>query len=154
MAWLARLALVGIPSFLVRLNLLPMGAINKLAPDAQRVVKQWGFRRKTLLTIAREFEALEQSAAQVRSTGSLGDLPLVVVRRGKPGLVASGVSAEMAEQIEQVAGAVHDDLPRLSTRGSVITATDSGYETHIEQPALVVAAIQQVVAMAREGNAK
>jgi pimeloyl-ACP methyl ester carboxylesterase len=151
MRMMAALAYVGVPQLMARLGMPE--AIRKLPPEAQRAVRTMGFRPATLAAIASEFGALEESAREVREqAGRLGDLPLVVLRHGRPGPTAPGVSPALAASIEQTASAVQDELAALSTRGRVITATQSGHDVHIDQPALVVDAIRDVVAAVRAGR--
>ncbi len=52
-------------------------------------------------------------------------------------------------EIEQTAMAAQQDLARLSSRGTLVTAEQSGHDIHIDQPELVVDAIRQVVALVR-----
>ncbi|MHB9027880.1 MAG: alpha/beta fold hydrolase [Candidatus Latescibacterota bacterium] len=145
---LAELSRTGIPQFILR-HRLP-AEIRKLPPEAQEEVRTMGYRPETLRVIHREFTALEESAAQLRElAGTLGNLPLLVLRHGQPGPVAHGVSRETADRIEQAFAEAYAKLAALSTRGRLITALQSGREIHIDQPELVTEAIKMVVDMVR-----
>jgi len=144
MGVLAALARVGIPQLLVRLKLPE--PLARLPAEARATVRTHGFRPKTLRTIHREFLGLAETAREVRTqAGSLDDLPLVVLRRGRPGPTAPGVSRQMAERLEQLAEESQEKLAALSTRGVLLVAEASGHEIPIEQPQRVVEAIRRVV---------
>lgn len=141
----AALTRVGIPQLYARITL--PGVFGALPPDARQEVRHRFFRRTTLVTMYREMQGLEQSAAQVRSLGgSLGDRPLAVVRRGRPGITPPGTSAQSIASIEAAAAAGQEELARLSTHGRLITAHGSGHNPQLEAPAAVTRAIHGVVA--------
>lgn len=92
---------------------------------------------------------LVRSNAQVRATGSLGDLPLVVItscQRGDPppdwptGFVAA--YNQMFDELQR-------DLVKLSTRSMHVMAKHSGHFVQADEPELVVAAIRQVIKQAQ-----
>lgn len=146
------LSRIGIPQLLMRLR--PPESLKRLPPEIRRAALP-GFGTKTLGTIAREFESLEQSAAEVRQeAGILGEMPLIVIRRGKPGPVASGVSREQAEHLEQLAIRSQEELAALSRRGELWVARESGHDIHLEQPELVVRAIRAIVEQIRQPRAE
>ena len=68
----------------------------------------------------------------------LGDLPLVVISRGRP---EGGDDAEHARDQATLVG--------LSSAGKQIIATKSGHHVPLDEPELVVAAIRDLVAAAR-----
>jgi pimeloyl-ACP methyl ester carboxylesterase len=88
------------------------------------------------------------SAAQVRASGALGALPLVVVTRGHSPL-PSTVPAGLRARLEGVWQTLQTDLAGLSTESEHMVARQSGHFIQLDQPALVVGAIQQVVAAVR-----
>lgn len=149
MGVMAALSHTGLPQLLVRLR--APDAIRKLPPEARDEVLRFGFRPGTLRAIRDEFRSLEESARQVREeAGSLDSLPLRVLRAGKPGPMAPGVSPEVAREIGELAAAAQEELARLSTRGRLITAGESGHEIHIDEPGLVVQAVREVVDIVRQ----
>jgi pimeloyl-ACP methyl ester carboxylesterase len=88
------------------------------------------------------------SAAQVRASGSLGALPLVVVTRGHSPLPPSlpiGVRA----RLDGVWRTLQDALAGLSRQSEHVLAQRSGHFIQLDQPQLVIAAIHQVVDAAR-----
>lgn len=93
-------------------------------------------------TIA-EIQSFQESLAQVRATGSLGDRPLVVLSEDPK-------DPDARTQIYlKVWGPLQEEVALLSSRGSHVVATGSGHQIHQDRPDLVIAAIQQVVAAAR-----
>jgi pimeloyl-ACP methyl ester carboxylesterase len=91
----------------------------------------------------------EASAAQVRAAGSLGDLPLVVLTRGRP-IVLRDVPADVVARLEEVWRELQQDLTQLSTNSTHIIAEESNSLIQEHQPELVVDAIRQVVEAVRE----
>ncbi|HEU5014806.1 MAG TPA: alpha/beta hydrolase [Roseiflexaceae bacterium] len=143
---MAALGYIGFPQALVRLNLLPLGSLARLPRETRRMAVRLGYSRSSLAALASEFAALEASSAQMRGSDNLGDRPLVVIRHGLPGPTAPGVSAEQAAQIERTAAAAQADLARLSSRGKLITAEQSGHDIMLDQPAVISDAIRTLLA--------
>lgn len=87
------------------------------------------------------------SAAQVRTTGPLGALPLVVLTRGRP-VEPATLPGAVSAGLERIWLSLQDDLARLSTGSIHVIATRSGHAIQIDQPDLVVAATRAVIAAA------
>lgn len=152
MRLLWHLSRLGIPQLLVRLR--TPTAFRGLPADAQRTAVK-GFAPKTLRTISREFRALEQSAREVRHEASdLGDVPLIVIRRGQAGPVAPGVSRELAATLEQIAAQNQEELSRLSNQGELWVAKDSSHNIHVEQPQIVIDAVRKLIETVRANGAQ
>ncbi|HEV2131747.1 MAG TPA: alpha/beta hydrolase [Longimicrobiaceae bacterium] len=125
-------------------------AIRKLPPHVQVAVRRLAHRPRTLQAAYREYDSLEESAAQVREqAGSLGDRPLVVLR-------PAGAAPPDQEAVETSGGpsrpAAADGQAApvgLWTHGRVVVAQGSGRDILLDEPALVVEAIREVVAMVR-----
>jgi pimeloyl-ACP methyl ester carboxylesterase len=88
-----------------------------------------------------EMDGFNDDLDQVRATGSLGDMPLVVV--------AQAPSSARAKSFLPVWYELQDDLARLSSRGSRVNAQGSGHMIALERPDVVIAAIRDVVAQCR-----
>lgn len=111
---------------------------------------------------ALEWVEPEVSFAQMRAADRLKQMPLVVISADQPigptipSLKAAGV---IGEEVPDEFGYLTDAAQQRSQAalassipGAVhITDTDSGHNVHIEQPALVAAAILDVVRLVREG---
>jgi pimeloyl-ACP methyl ester carboxylesterase len=86
------------------------------------------------------------SQAQVRATGSLGHLPLVVISAARSG---DGLPEELAEKMQQARIEMHKELVALSANGAHILAERSDHCVQCSQPDLVVEAILKLVEQAR-----
>ena len=80
-------------------------------------------------------EVTSMHTERLRDRATLGDLPLIVLSR-----TVDSTDAMAAER-----AALQRDLAALSRHGRQITATRSGHNIHLEDPALVVGAIRDVV---------
>lgn len=80
--------------------------------------------------------------------GPLGELPLIVIRHGKP---FSGLNAGLAD-LEAAWGDGQARLAALSANSRVIVATANGHNIAMENPALVADATRAVVESVRTGT--
>lgn len=120
-------------------------------PDALRdTYLQVGYRSKYFDATLDELAAAPESDAQVRAAGSLGDIPLVVIRHGVPEMFAA-MPADQAEKAEAVWVELQAALSRLSSRGRLIVAERSGHDIQLDQPDLVVEAVREVIRAGRRG---
>jgi pimeloyl-ACP methyl ester carboxylesterase len=120
---------------------------DRLPPDLQRAslwaARQWLSRIDmshswiTAESWREEFVALRNS--RLGTPHALGDLPLIVLRRGLR-------SNDVLNQREA-------DLAALSTVGKLVVATRSDHEIHLYEPELVAGAIREVVEAARRNMA-
>jgi pimeloyl-ACP methyl ester carboxylesterase len=100
---------------------------------------------KQLMAVRGEIETLERGDTQPVKT--LGDLPLVVLSRGRsdPETLGADITAEVAGQYEQIWQELQVELSQLSSQGKQIIAEQSGHNIHLDQPELVINAIQDVL---------
>lgn len=96
-------------------------------------------------TIVAEEAATDQREAQLRQVRPLGDLPLIVLARGTPPTPPGGTSAGQPDEVEQAWFALQQQLAGLSTRVTLVRATRSGHNIHLDQPELVLDAIHQLL---------
>ena len=94
---------------------------------------------------------VDASAAQVRATDWLGDLPLVVLSLGRYDILG-GVPEAVAGPLGDVYQAQQQELAQLSSNSTHIIAEKSDWDMVSEQPDVVVDAIRQVVDAARTGT--
>ena len=116
---------------------------DRLPVDAQRM-RSWALGRLGHIAAAVNPFEYEELAA-LRSERSkpeypLGDLPLVVITRGIP--EETGPTARAMEEEHRKD---HAAVAALSRRGKQLIATRSGHHVQLEEPELVVSAIEQVV---------
>jgi len=104
-----------------------------------------------LATWLAELKMGEENCAEALAMqiNSFGDLPLVVISAGHGESLASFSDAENQQlwenmQIEQT------DLVALSSQGKQIIAEKSGHHVQLDQPKLVIDAIQEMVSALRE----
>jgi pimeloyl-ACP methyl ester carboxylesterase len=91
------------------------------------------------------------SAAQVRASGDLGDVLLVVVtaNQGIPPS-ASEIQADLYKRLSQVWLRLQADLVGLSPQGTQVFATRGGHYVQEDDPEVVMEAIQRVIQAARK----
>lgn len=115
-----------------------------IQPAADMVRNQNRLCRSSIL----EKEAIAASEEQLAGRESLGDIPLVVLTEGKPPNpeeLPPGQNIELMEKMLVVWGELQEELAARSSNSSRIIAEESGHYIHLEQPELVIEAINQVV---------
>jgi pimeloyl-ACP methyl ester carboxylesterase len=94
-------------------------------------------------------ELARMHAKRAIDRASLGQMPLIVLARAHGGY-ADGMSIS-ADSLEAERRALMADLARLSARGKLIFAEHAGHNIHVEDPALVIRSIREVVEVVRKG---
>lgn len=122
--------------------------VRKLPSELQPMYLEVGFQPKYFRSNLDELAASVKSDMQLSATGSLGNIPLTVIRHGIPDLFAS-MPAEQAKQAERVWQELQADLAKLSTNSQMFVAEKSGHAIQIDQPSLVVDTIRQMVETVR-----
>jgi len=92
---------------------------------------------------------LGASDAQVRAAGLHGALPLIVLTARDHGAPPPDLPADFIAAYDAMFHELQRDLARLSSRSAHIYAEHSGHFIQIDEPALVIDAVRQVVAAAR-----
>lgn len=124
--------------------------VRQLPPEIRPVYLAVGFQSKYFDSNLDELAAAVESDKQLSATGSLGAVPLTVIRHGVPDLFAR-MPAEQARQAEQVWQELQAELSRLSSNSRLLVAERSGHGIQIDQPDIVVDAIRQIVEAVRAG---
>jgi pimeloyl-ACP methyl ester carboxylesterase len=111
-----------------------VGEVRKLPPDVHPVVQALWCQPKCFQGMASHLAALQETAATVGRIASLGNIPVVIVSSGDqpPEMIAK-----------------HRQLTRLSSDSRHIVATASGHWIQFDEPALVIAAVRNLVERAR-----
>ena len=122
--------------------------LDRLPEEAQRVWR-WA-NAQPLLGLAQSAEldwSPEELARmhneRLRNRATFGNLPLVVLARTRGGY-SEGMSISAAD-LEKERRALQADLARLSRRGRLVFAANSGHNIHLEDPDLVIRSIREVV---------
>lgn len=85
------------------------------------------------------------SADEVRTAGTLGDIPLVVLSRCPSAPRPSGLPADLAAGIEEIWSGLQRDLLKLSTRSTQVVATHAGHHMQLDEPYLVTRTILELL---------
>ncbi|MFZ0954146.1 MAG: alpha/beta fold hydrolase, partial [Candidatus Sulfotelmatobacter sp.] len=96
-----------------------------------------------------ELKAISQSAAETANSGSLGDIPLVVLSHD-PDMPQSDLPEDLVKPTNDAWQQMQEELAHLSTRGKQVIAKNSGHYIQLDRPDLVVAAVRSVVDQARQ----
>ena len=122
---------------LVRLLAGPLGSIQDLPQgDKQAYTAYRGDPAFSVQTILDEARGMSEGGAQARAVTTLGDLPLIVLSRGKD--MDADSAASQARYLQ------------LSTDSQHLIAEQSGHRIMIEQPEAAVAAILKMVEQVRK----
>lgn len=98
------------------------------------------FTPEILQGVKTEFEAIDRLPKEMKQAGGfgkLGDLPLTVVRRGKTSQPAN--EADLNHQ------RIQENLVKLSTRGTLLVAENSGHTISLDEPAVVADAVRNML---------
>jgi len=116
--------------------------LSKFPPDLEKEFIALTFDRPQYWATAHaELSALNESRAQVASTGSLGDLPLVVLS-GSPDVSRLSPSFPV-EQIRKIFQDLQVELAGLSSRSTHVVCDTCGHCIPMTDPEIVVDAINQ-----------
>jgi len=104
--------------------------------------------------LSAEIAADEESSAQMRAAHitSLGEIPLIVISHGQPGLLPASLNLppEAVQQFETVWRELQIELANLSPNGKLVIAEQSSHYIQLDQPNLVIDAIQLVLETTRK----
>lgn len=104
------------------------------------------FTPEILRGVKVEFEALDRLPAEMKQPGGfgkLGDIPLIVVRRGKTEQPPS--EADISHQ------RIQENLAKLSTNSVLIVAQNSGHTISLDEPGVVADAVRRMLDALRKG---
>jgi len=126
-------------------------AVMKIPREIRSTYLEVGFQPSYFQSNLDELAASAESDQQVSAAGSLGSLPLTVIRHGIPDLFAR-MPAEQAKQSEQVWQELQADLAKLSSNSQILIAQESGHGIQLDQPGIVVDAVRQMVETVRRDS--
>jgi pimeloyl-ACP methyl ester carboxylesterase len=111
-------------------------------PASTPAATQLAFTPEVLAALREEYAAIDRTPEAMRGPGgygTLGDVPLFVVRRGKTATPPSPSDAQWRSQQES--------LLALSRKSTMIVAEGAGHMFVYEQPAIAVAAVRQALGL-------
>lgn len=113
-----------------------LSPIWKLPPEVRPVLAQFWTQPQFFEALGSQIESVSVSASEVleATTGGFGDLPLVTISSTNPG------EYRLRQQ---------DRLAQLSTRGRHIMAPNSGHWIPLDQPAVIIEAVKEVLGEVR-----
>ena len=150
---LRAMTILGMPRFFASFDRLPpmLRQQEEKVPGNIRPMLRAGWLRTSYpRTLSDESDALVETLEQVRRTGSLGELPLVVLTATGPVWWPDMPGAVNPTKFRRMWVDLQQDLTKLSSNSRQILAEQSGHFVQFDQPELIVAAIQQLVD--REGK--
>jgi pimeloyl-ACP methyl ester carboxylesterase len=92
-----------------------------------------------------------ESAAEAAATGSLGDLPLVVLSHD-PGIPMPEVPIDLVKPMNDAWDQMQNELAHLSSRGTRSVAKNSSHYIQLDRPEVVIEAVRNVVEQARSNQ--
>ncbi|WP_242041148.1 alpha/beta fold hydrolase [Leptolyngbya sp. FACHB-261] len=137
---------VGVLRLIGEMNLLP------ILEDIKREIQKYPLAVQTLFdtyktfcyrpdywaTTSSELANIKKSFEEVQSVRSLGSLPLIVLSQGSK-------DSKMSDERFQKWASLQLDLTKLSSNSQRIIAENSGHLVQLDQPELVVSAVQQLI---------
>ena len=124
--------------------LLPLGMIRYAgACGDDAVAREAGCRAESFRESSADMKAFVQSSAEVRATGSLGDLPLIVLSHD-PKILSPAISAAAGAKMNQLWEELQEDLRHLSTRGSRQVVDGATHYIQLDRPEVVIDAIHRL----------
>jgi pimeloyl-ACP methyl ester carboxylesterase len=118
-------------------------------PDLAHLRHIWESRWVDPRQNAEQIDNLATSAL-LHSCHHLGDLPLVVLSRGRPMRDPTKYPAGLIEAMEQLWLQMQQELAHLSSQSRHLIASQSGHLIHEEEPTVIVEVIRQMVVQIRE----
>jgi pimeloyl-ACP methyl ester carboxylesterase len=91
-----------------------------------------------------ELKAISTSAAQAAATGSLGDMPLVVLSHD-PDKPQFELPEDLDKPVNDTWQQMQQELAELSTASTHVIAKNSGHYIQLDRPELVIEAVRQTV---------
>ena len=98
-----------------------------------------------------ELKSISESAAQTAATGSLGDMPLVVLSQDSDA-PQYDLPEDLVKPTNEAWQQMQRELAQLSTRGTQVIARNSGHYIQFDRPDVVVDGVGKVVGQIRQAG--
>jgi len=121
---------------------------QKMAPLIRPAFVAMSNRTGCCGAIAKEMRGFQADVAQPDPPAQLGDLPIVVLTRGRKSSADDlpyPVPQDYLDEQDRVWAELQDELAHLSTRSSHRIATGSGHGIPLEAPGVVVTAVRDII---------
>jgi len=105
----------------------------------------------TMREAVKEMKAIPESARQTAATGSLGDLPLLVLSHD-PDKPSAELPPDLAKPTSDVWEKLQEELAHLSSRGVQRIVKNSGHYIQIDQPTAVADAVRDIITQVRSAT--
>jgi pimeloyl-ACP methyl ester carboxylesterase len=118
------------------------------ASDSKRLQSFRRFMQEDFKDPAKTGEGIDipASTVQVRAAGSLGQLPLIIVKAGIEDVLAPGLPPDLEAQLAQLLQVeLPEDLLALSSLSIKLDVPDSGHNIPLMQPDAVIVALRTMV---------
>lgn len=125
--------------------------LRRLPPQAVQELLALFLTPKAIRSAGDEMDAFAESADQLRASGKLGALPVVVLTAGGRTGEQAGQTAEQAEHRRIWRQELQPELVRLSSRGKQILVANTDHMIPLEQPEAVIAALRDLIEELRKG---
>ena len=144
---------LGVPRLLSSLGLLPpllATQLQQVPPEVQPMLRIGWVRTSYMTAIAQETAVLPDTLEQVRTTGALGDVPLVVLTATGPIWWPDLTGEVDRAQFKQTWLALQQKLTTLSAHSTQLFADKSSHFMQFDQPEVIVDGVRRVVEVTRQ----
>jgi pimeloyl-ACP methyl ester carboxylesterase len=122
--------------------------LAKYSASVQDILKAQRLSTKFVVANVHEGLLLEKNCQQLQQAGkSFGDMPLTVIRAGKPMIekpIPGVISQELMDKINKVWLEIQTDLLKKSSQSTELIAENSGHLIPYDQPEIVVDAVREM----------
>lgn len=119
--------------------------LRQFPKETLKTVKRSFYHPKHWITMWREMWNLNKSANQVRQSGSFGNLPMVSIKANSffhRSIFNFYMPVKAADKLRDT---MHDEILKLSTNCTQIQALKSSHFVWVDEPEIIVEAIQEVL---------
>ncbi len=122
---------------------------ENLPVKIQSLAKRFSVTRKNYSVVREELSWMRQSAIETKKNKQDFEFPVVIVSRGKQ----ENTDSPEGNRKELIWQELQQDLMKLSSNSRRIIARNAGHNIHLEQPEIILNAIQSIVSRTRISRA-
>ena len=124
-------------------------SLKRYPPRVMKPMMRSFCRPKHWMTMAQELWHLSDSGRQIQDIQDLGDLPLVSIKARGFFLPSPIMSLLPLKMMDRLRDGMHERLLQLSTRSTQLHADLSDPFVWVEQPEMIIKAVEQILEQAR-----